>query len=314
MRAIVCTKYGPPEVLHLRDVEKPVPRPNEVLVKIKATTCHIGDVRIRSADVPWSLQIPFRLYMGIRKPKHAVLGMELSGVVEAAGSAVRRFGVGDAVVATSPFKLGAYAEYICVPADAPNVKRGLIARKPATMTFAEAAAGLATGGLTALCMWRKASIEPGRNVLVYGASGSVGVFAVQLAKHFGAAVTGVCSAKNFELVRSLGADAVLDYTQPEFADCKETYDVVFDAVGKLERRAAKRLAGAGGRRLSVASDVGPIARMTTAELEFLVKLVEAGKLRTFIDRQYALEDIREAHAYVGQWHKRGHVVVAVHLD
>lgn len=317
MQAIVCERYGPPDVLHLREVAKPVPRADEVLIGIRATTCHIGDVRIRAADVPWSLQLPFRLYMGLLKPKQPILGMELSGVVAETGGAVRKYEVGDAVLASCPFTLGGYAQYICLPADAPNVKRGLIARKPSNMSFEEAAAGLASGGLTALNVLRKANIEPGKKALIYGASGSVGVFAVQLAKYFGAAVTGVCSARNFDLVRSLGADAMLDYTQPEFAACADTFDVVFDAVGKLPGAAAKRLCGPNGRRLSVASDIGPIARMTADELNFLTDLVERGKLRTFIDRQYALKDIREAHAYVGQWRKRGHVVITVaqaHMD
>jgi NADPH:quinone reductase-like Zn-dependent oxidoreductase len=311
MRAVVCSKYGTPDVLHLRDVEKPVPRADEVLIAIKATTCHIGDVRVRSADVPWWLQLPFRLYMGFRKPKRPILGMELAGVVAAAGSAVRRFAVGNAVLASCPFKLGAHAEYICLPANAPNVKRGLVALKPSNMSFEEAAAGLATGGLTALGVLRKAEIEPGRSVLIYGASGSVGVFAVQLAKYFGATVTGVCSSKNADLVRSLGADAVLDYTEPGFASGAQTFDVVFDAVGKLSGAAARRLSGANGLRLSVATDIGSPARVTTAELTFLTGLVEAGKLRTHIDRRYSLEEIKEAHAYVGQWRKRGHVVITV---
>ena len=314
MRAVVCSKYGTPDVLHLKDVQKPVPRADEVLIKIRATTCHIGDVRVRSADVPLWMQLPFRLYMGFRKPKRPILGMELSGVVEAAGGAVRRFAVGDAVLASCPFKLGAYADYICLPADAPNVKGGLVALKPSNMSFEEAAAGLATGGLTALGVLRKARIEPGRSVLIYGASGSVGVFAVQLAKYFGAKVTGVCSSRNAELVKALGADSVLDYTQPAFDSCDETFDVVFDAVGKLSRGAARRLSGAHGLRLSVARDIASPARMTTAELTFLTGLAESGKLRTYIDRRYSLEDIREAHAYVGQWRKRGHVVVTVDAD
>jgi len=311
MKAIVCTKYGSPEVLQLREVEKPVPRVNEVLIRIRATTCHIGDVRVRSATVPWWLQLPFRLYMGLLKPKRGILGMELSGVVEATGSAVRRFKSGDAVLGTSPFKLGAYAQYICLPEDAPNVKGGLVALKPSNMSFEEAAAGLATGGLTALSVLRKANIKPGQNVLIYGASGSVGVFAVQLAKHFEATVTAVCSSRNADLARMLGADTVLDYTQPEFASCTDKFDVVFDAVGKLPTAAARRLTGDKGVRFTVQRDVGPIAKIITAELTFLTGLVEAGKLRTFIDRQYSLEDIREAHAYVGQWHKRGHVVITV---
>ena len=311
MRAIVCVKYGPPDVLQLREVAKPVPRADEVLIRIKATTCHIGDVRVRSADVPWPLQLPFRLYMGLWKPKRQILGMELAGIVEETGSAAHRFHVGDAVLAASPFRLGAYAEYICLPENSPSIQKGLVARKPSNMSFEEAAAGVATGGMTALCMLRKASIEAGQRVLVYGASGSVGMYAVQLAKYFRAAVTGVCSSRNSELVLSLGADTVLDYTRPAFASYEETFDVVLDTVGKLSRSDAIRLSGAHGRRFSVARDVGAVARMTTADLEFLTALVEAGKIRAFIDRQYTLEDIREAHTYVGQRHKRGHVVVTV---
>jgi len=257
MRAAVCTKYGGPDVLELRDVEAPVPRDNEVLIRVKATTCHIGDVRVRGAIVPWGMQLPFRLYMGFLKPKRRILGMELSGVVEATGSAVRRFTVGDAVLAASPFTLGAYAEYVCLPDDAPSVKGGLVALKPPNMSFEEAATGLATGGLTALNILRKANITAGQKVLIYGASGSVGVFAVQLAKYFGATVTGVCSSRNVDLVRALGADTVLDYTRPEFASCAETFDVVFDAVGKLSPAMAGRLSGSGGVRVNVLRHAGP---------------------------------------------------------
>jgi NADPH:quinone reductase-like Zn-dependent oxidoreductase len=311
MKAIICTRYGPPEVLQPAEIPKPVPRDNEVLIRIHCTTCHFGDTRIRSANVPLWMQLPFRLYMGILKPKRRILGMELSGVVEAAGKAVRRFKTDDAVVASSPFMLGGYAEYICLPEDATDIRKGLVVQKPTVMSFAEAAAGLATGGMTALSMLRKADLGPARSVLVYGASGSVGVYAVQLARHFGAQVTGVCGTRNLALVRSLGAGKVLDYTMNELATCTETFDVVFDAVGKLPAALARRLSPS-GVRLDVQSHVGPIGKMTTAELQFLTALVDKGELRTFIDREYPLDRIVEAHAYVEQGHKRGHVVINVH--
>jgi NADPH:quinone reductase-like Zn-dependent oxidoreductase len=311
VKAIICTRYGPPEVLQPTDVPKPVPRANEVLIRIHATTCHFGDVRVRGAILPLWMQIPFRLYMGILKPKRKILGMELSGVVEAVGNAVRRFKTGDPVLASSGFVLGGYAEYVCVPEDAPDVRKGLVVHKPAAMSFAEAAAGLATGGLTALNMLRKADVRPGQRVLVYGASGSVGVYAVQLARHFGAEVTGVCSTANLGLVRSLGARKVIDYTRNELEACTETFDVVFDAVGKLPAVLARKLSTPSGKRLSVVWHVGPAKKITTEELQFLATLVDAGELHTFIDREYPLDCIVEAHTYVQQGHKRGHVVINV---
>jgi len=311
MKAIICTRYGPPEVLQLVDVPKPAPHDNEVLIRIHATTCHFGDVRVRSANVPLWMQLPFRLYMGILKPKCKILGMELSGVVEAVGKAVRRFKIGDAVLAFAGFSLGAYAEYICLPEDAKDVRKGLVVLKPTAMSFAEAAAGLATGAVTALSMLRKADLRPGKKVLVYGASGSVGVYAVQLARHFGAEVTGVCSTGNLGMVRSLGAGKVLDYTKNELETCTETFDVVFDAVGKLPAVLARRLSAPSGQRLNVLKHVGPVGKMTTAELRFLAALVDEGELRTFIDREYPLDRMVEAHTYVQQGHKRGHVVITV---
>jgi NADPH:quinone reductase-like Zn-dependent oxidoreductase len=314
VKAIICTRYGPPEVLQLVEASRPIPLDNEVLIRVHATTCHIGDVRIRSANVPLSMQVPFRLYMGILKPKRKILGMELSGVVEAVGKAVCRFRSGDAVLASAGFVLGGYAEYICLPEDARDVRKGLVVPKPAAMSFAEAAAGLATGGITALSMLRKADVRPGRTVLVYGASGSVGVYAVQLARHFGAEVTGVCSTGNLAMVRSLGADKVIDYTRNELETCSETFDVVFDAVGKLSPTLARRLSAPSGLRLNVLKHAGPIGKMTTAELQFLANLVDRGELRTFIDREYPLDRVVEAHTYVQQEHKRGHVVINVSGD
>jgi len=311
MKAIVCPRYGPPGALQLVVVPKPVPLDNEVLIRIHATTCHFGDVRVRGAILPLWMQLPFRLYMGILKPKRKILGMELAGVVEAVGKAVRRFRTGDAVLASSGFALGSYAEYICLPEDARDVRKGLVVHKPNRMSFAEAAAGLATGGLTALSMLRKADVRPGRSVLVYGASGSVGVYAVQLARYFGAEVTGVCSTGNLELVRSLGAGKVIDYTTNELEACTETFDVVLDAVGKLPAVLARRLSATSGLRLSVARHVGPVGTITTAELQFLAELVDRGELRTFIDREYPLDRMVEAHTYVQQGHKRGHVVINV---
>ena len=311
MKAIICTRYGPPEVLRPAELPKPVPLGNEVLIRIHATTCHIGDVRVRGAALPLWMQLPFRLYMGILKPKRKILGMELSGVVEAVGATVRRFKTGDAVLAFSGFGLGAYAEYIRLPEDSGDIRKGLVVHKPTVMSFAEAAAGLATGGLTALAMLRKADLHPGQRVLVYGASGSVGMYAVQLARHFGAEVTGVCSTGNLDLVRSLGASKVIDYTTNELAACTQTFDVVVDAVGKLPPALARRLSARSRLRLSVVKHAGLAGKMTTADLQFLTALVDAGELRTFIDREYALDRIVDAHTYVQQEHKRGHVVISV---
>lgn len=311
MKAIVCTRYGPPEVLALADVPKPAPRESELLIRIHATTCHFGDVRVRGAILPLWMQLPFRLYMGLSGPRRRILGMELSGVVAAAGQEVRRFRIGDAVLAFTGFGLGAYAEYICLPENAAKIGKGLVAHKPAAMSFAEAAAGLATGGITALSMLRKADVRPGQSVLVNGASGSVGMYAVQLAKYFGAEVTGVCSTRNLALVCSFGADRVIDYARNELESCRETFDVVLDAVGKLPAAVARRLTAPSGHRLDVRRDAGLAGKMTTADLQFLAALVDQGELRTFIDREYPLERAAEAHAYVQQERKRGHVVINV---
>ena len=311
MKAIVCTAYGPPEVLQLREVDRPTPKDNEVLIKVHATTCHIGDVRIRSFDVPFWQRIPFRLYLGILRPKRSILGMELAGEVESVGKDVRRFDEGDQVFASTGFVFGAHAQYACLPEDAKHVKHGLVAMKPATLTYEQAAAGIATGGVTALQVLRKASIEAGQKVLVYGASGSVGTFAVQLAKHFGAEVTGVCSAANLELVKSLGADKVIDYALDDFTDSGETYDVVFDAVDKLARSRGKKSVNATGVYLNVIKDSGSGDGITTEDLIFLGKLAEAGEIKAAIDRSYPLEELAEAHRYVERGHKKGHVVITV---
>jgi NADPH:quinone reductase-like Zn-dependent oxidoreductase len=309
MKAIVCTKYGPPEVLQLRDVEKPVPRDNEILVKVYAATVARGDVRIRSFTVPFWQWLPARLYLGIRKPKRAILGMELAGEVEALGRDVTRFKKGDRVFSFAGFAFGAYAEYKCLPENGARAEQGLVAPMPVNMTFAEAAA--ATGGaLTALRFMRNGRICPGQKVLIYGASGSLGTFAVQLAKHFGADVTGVCSTANLEPVTSLGADRVIDYTTTDFSAGDVKYDFIFDAVAKVPRRCARRVLKKGGIFLSAHDEHGS-ASIKTEDLVFLKELIEAGKIRSVIDRTYPLERIVEAHRYVDLGHKKGSVVITV---
>ncbi|MFC2134163.1 NAD(P)-dependent alcohol dehydrogenase [Bacteroidota bacterium] len=311
MKAVVCTKYGPPEVLQLKEVPKPIPKENEVLIKVHSTTCHIGDVRVRSFNVPFWQMIPFRIFLGIRKPKKSILGMELAGDVEEVGKEVKRFKKGDKVFASSGFVFGAYAEYICLPEDAPDVNKGLIAMKPENMTYEEAAAGTATGGITALNLLKKADIKIGDNVLIYGASGSVGIFAVQIAKYYGAEVTGVCSTPNLEMVRSMGADKVIDYTKEDFTQKGETYDFILDAVDKIPSSQAKKSLKEKGIYFNVIKHSGSGKDIKTEDLIFLKELIEAGKLKTFIDRSYPLEQIIDAHKYVEKGHKKGHVVITI---
>lgn len=310
MKAVVCTRYGTPEVLQLKEVEKPVPKYNEILIKIYATTCHRGDVRVRSFNVPFWQKIPFRLYLGLTKPKRPILGMELAGEVESVGENVKRFKAGDQVFACTGFGFGAYAQFRCLAEDSKKIDKGMVALKPSNMTYEEAAAGITTGGITALTGLRKGKIHNGQKVMIYGASGSVGTYAVQLAKCFGAEVSAVCSTTNLEMVKSLGPDKVIDYTKEDLSKYGSDYDIVFDAVDKLPASQGKKLLKNNGKYIKV----GVEDKVTIEDFYHLKDLVEAGKLKAIIDKTYPLEQIIEAHRYVEKGHKKGHVVITIAHD
>lgn len=304
MKVAEFRRYGPPEVLQIVERDKPVPRPNEVLIKIHATTAHVGDTILRRGRHPDStfFTVMLRLIWGVFRPRRRVLGMELGGVIEETGESVTRFKAGDRVFAsTFGAKFGAYAEYKCLP------ETGIIAPLPSNMSFEEAAA-LPGGGQTALGHMRLAGVGEGHEVLIHGASGSVGSFAVQIAKHLGARVTGVCSGRNREFVTGLGADRVIDYTTEDFSEGPDRYDVVFDAVAKAPASTCRKVLKPGGRYRSAFGDTGG---EKAEDLVALKDLVEAGALKAPIDRTYPLEEIVEAHRYVDTGRKRGNVAVTV---
>jgi NADPH:quinone reductase-like Zn-dependent oxidoreductase len=320
MRAVVHDRYGPPDVLRLAEVERPVPKDDEVLVRIHATTVSRTDCGLRSADLFIS-----RFVTGLLRPKQKILGSDLAGEVEAAGADVTEFEVGDHVFGINPWKFGTHAEFVCMQASA------ALALMPAGVTFDEAAA-VCDGAILALNALRPAGLRKGQRILIYGASGSIGTAGVQLARYFGADVTAVCNSKNFELVRSLGADEVIDYTQEDFTKSGQTYDVIFDSVGKQSFTRCRGSLKRGGAYVATdhlhnvvlalwTARIGdkrvlfPIPpRFTKKDVLFLKEIIEAGKYRAVIDRRYPLEQVVEATKYVETKQKTGNVVLTVVSD
>lgn len=322
MKAVVCSAYGGPEVLQLTRLPKPVPQANEVCIRIHATTVTVADFRIRSFTVPLSFWLPARIILGLTKPKHPILGVEVAGEIVALGRDVRNFNIGDSVYGATLLSGGGYAEYICLPSS------GALALKPAQLTYPEAAA-IPIGACTALHFLRKAKIKKGQSILIYGASGSVGSFAVQMAKYFGASVTAVCSAKNAEWVTRLGADVVIDYQRSDFEDQLGRYDIVLVAIDKISFRLCNRVLNSEGIYINITQPFRSLHMLwvsnttkkkiyagekpvdTASDLTFLNKMVEEKVLTPIIDRVFPLDQIQEAHRYVEQGHKKGNVAVTV---
>ncbi len=327
MKAILHTKYGPPDELQLKEVEKPVSKENEVLIKIHATTVTTSDCNVRNFTfVPKSFMFLARIMFGFNRPKINILGIDLAGEIEAVGTNVNRFKEGDQVFGSPGASFGAHAEYLCMP------ENGALAKKPANMTYEEAAA-ISLAGNTALFFIRDlGGIQAGQKILIHGASGAIGTYSVQLAKYYGADVTGVCSATNAEMVKSLGADKVIDYTKEDFTKSNERYDIVFDVVGKTTFSQCKGLLKQKGIYLENMLELkdmlnmmwtsiiggkkikGGVSKESAENLNFFAELIDSGKLKPVIDRSYPLEQIAEAFQYVEQGHKKGNVVITIKHD
>jgi len=304
MKAVVYEKYGPPEVLKLKDVEKPKPKDEEILVKIHAATVTSGDVRLRSSDFPPLFWLPARLIFGLFKPKKTILGHELAGIVEEIGKSVTEFNVGDSVFGTTTMlNTGSYAEYICLPQ---KWKNGVVGLKPENLSYNEAAT-LPVGAMTAIYLLEKANLKNEQNVLVYGASGSVGSYAVQITSQKKSRVTGVCSTANFEMVKSLGAESLIDYKKEDYSERNERFDIVFDAVGKTTKAKAKKILKTGGAFVSVKM----LTKEKNEHLRLIKDMAEKGKLKPFIDKSFKLDEIVKAHEYVDKGRKRGNVIIDI---
>ena len=326
MKAVVVTKYGSPDVLELREIEKPTPGENEILIRIRATTVHTGDCELRRFDIMPLFWVPLRLMMGVWRPRgNRVLGQEVAGVVSEVGPGVTRFKPGDQIIASTGLGMGGCAEYVCLP------DKRAMAKKPAGLSFEEAA-GITVGGQNALHFLRKAEVQSGQQVLIYGSTGAIGTYAVQLAKYFGAEVSAVCSTGKIELVESLGADHIIDYTREDFTKNGRTYDVIFDTIGKSPRGGSMKSLREGGVYIQANPSMGDMVRGpinnrrndkqillqfagdNSEDLNFLTGLFEEGKLVSVIDRSYPLEETAEAHRYVEEGHKRGNVAITVVPD
>lgn len=310
MKAIICRKYGPPEVFKLVETEKPEPKDDEVLIRIYATSVTASDIFIRSGRVKWSLIIPFRLMMGLTGPRNPIIGEVLSGEIEKTGREIKRFKPGDRVYGLTGFSLGAYAEYKCMKEiDSVN---GCISLKPENISYEEATMA-AYGGLLAFQFMEKANIRRGHEVLIYGASGTTGIIAIQYARYLGARVTAICSASNIEMVKSLGADAVIDYTRQDALNPELKFDFIFDAAGKNK---SSRLKKSLGRNLITKGTEASIddenLKLDSKRLDLVRKLIETGHIKPLIERIYPFEKIAEAHEYVGKGHKKGGVAITVY--
>lgn len=307
MRAVVCPKYGPPEVLQIEDVEKPSPKSSELLIKIHYTTVHIGDTKIRRLEPGMGKTIDviirplMRLAIGISGPRKKILGIEFSGVIEEIGKNVSKFNIGDKVFGSTEMKMGTYAEYCCVS------EKSIVNRLPMNFNHKESVS-IINGATTALYCLKKGKPSAGKKVLIYGASGSVGSYAVQIAKYFDTTVTAVCSKGNFDLVKSLGADSLIDYKSDDFTENGESYDIIFDAVGKIASDKRKKSLAKYGKYINVfSSSLSP----KKEDIEFVLRMCEEGKLRAAIDRTYPLDQIVEAHRYVDLGHKKGNVLISL---